>query len=267
MSDLTRKKDTGEPGNGGQFGTTTRAGSGLVLDQATADVGGHDHACRAHAIGCAVGNLREAGADGDPVAVGDDYLASGTATCYCGRDTGPVAERVALGESALAERQQQAAGDGDLDTYLGTLSPQDRELAAALLDPGNDYTGAIGGDTPAELFDAYEGYSGFRGWEFPSEVEAVGGMLARHEVHSKGLKWGTAPGLDLVRDEAGAVEGFEVAVELEGLRLAQYRELGQATDDLDAEGFAAALAIARVLRKEFDLVTAQRERLRPPTVE
>lgn len=34
-SGVTRKKDTGEPGNGGEFGTTQREASGITLDSGT----------------------------------------------------------------------------------------------------------------------------------------------------------------------------------------------------------------------------------------
>jgi hypothetical protein len=72
----------------------------------------HTTTCRAHAIGCAVENLRDAKADpivaawaatASPVDEGDRYLAEGLASCLCGTDATWAASWVLLGLAALDE--------------------------------------------------------------------------------------------------------------------------------------------------------------------
>lgn len=72
------------------------------LEAAESFTPAHTFACRAHAIGCAVENIRDAAAElerhadtspwaarvawarnADPVKMGDEYLTNGTATCFC----------------------------------------------------------------------------------------------------------------------------------------------------------------------------------------
>lgn len=62
MSDITRKKDTGEPGNKGEFGHTPKAGSGLQLETTPAAEEHWVYIEREHGPDLAVGPYPTAGA-------------------------------------------------------------------------------------------------------------------------------------------------------------------------------------------------------------
>lgn len=71
----------------------------------------HGVSCRAHAIGCAVENVRDANLShtaAELVAIGDDYLATGTASCLCGRDAKWATSWVLVGLEVMAEAAANA---------------------------------------------------------------------------------------------------------------------------------------------------------------
>ncbi|WP_156250904.1 hypothetical protein [Pseudactinotalea terrae] len=129
--------------------------------------GGHEHACRAHAIGCAAQNQRDAGITGDPIAEGDGYLTDGTASCYCGTDTTALAPWITEGEQLLAEREEadrQAAELEEADRYAGQPSvddftPEQRKAIEATHRHAYDWAHRIVGNLGMETLDYAEDYA------------------------------------------------------------------------------------------------------------
>jgi hypothetical protein len=100
----------------------------------------HDQPRRAHAIGCAVENLKDAARlrsrhrveilSSNPITVGDGYLQDGTATCYCGNpNMGWAANWIAVGTLVL--NAAAPAPEPEPDTLAADLDAQCR--AASLI--------------------------------------------------------------------------------------------------------------------------------------
>jgi len=144
-------------------------GEQLLAEREEADrrSGQHEHPCRAHAIGCAAQNQRDAGLTGDPIGEGDGYLVDGTVSCYCGTDTTILAPWIAEGEQLLAEREEadrQAAELEEADRYAGQPSvddftPEQRRAIEAVHRHSYDWAHRIVGNLSMETVEYAEDYA------------------------------------------------------------------------------------------------------------
>lgn len=143
------------------------------------------------------------------------------------------------------------------------------ELLRIITDPALN-NGNIEGETPMEIADSYEEtFSGYINYGHNGEVQMIADFLHNHYSGIDGAPQFSF-GFDC--DEEGSISGFLVSADIgeypNRLTLATWGDIKNSTNDREATGLKAALAIAEALDDMYhaQVVKARRHGLLPADV-